>query len=435
MPNVTSSKRIGSVKSTRGAATTKLAGSKLKKPIATKSSIASKRKVKSTSNKKASPDFLPTPRLRVMTIVGTRPEFIRLSRIIAKLDQYCEHTLVHTGQSYDYELSEIFFKELGIRTPDIFLEAAGETGVQTIGQILIAIDRVLEDDRPDAILILGDTNSALAAIAAKRRHIPIFHMEAGNRCFDFRVPEEINRKIVDHIADINLPYSTIAREYLLAEGLPADQIIKTSSPLREVLTHYSKQISKSPILKKLNLKSGQYFVVSAHREENVDPPKNLAQLVTILNILAVRFGLPVIISTHPRTQARLAKLNLQTNPLVRFEKPFGFFDYVALQQNARCVLSDSGTITEESSIMNFSALNLREAHERPEGMEEGAVMMVGLNSERMLQALELLINQARGEKRDMNLVADYSPLNVSEKVLRIILSYTDFVNRKIWKKI
>jgi len=415
VPNVTSKKSISTSKGLR-------------------SSITSKRNARLATKKKASPDFLPTPRLRVMTIVGTRPEFIRLSRIIPKLDEYCEHTLVHTGQSYDYELSEIFFKELGIRAPDIFLEAAGQTGVQTIGQILISIDRVLEDDRPDAILILGDTNSALTAIAAKRRHIPIFHMEAGNRCFDFRVPEEINRKIVDHIADINLPYSTIAREYLLAEGLPADQIIKTGSPLREVLAHYAKQIIKSSILKKLNLKSGQYFVVSAHREENVDSPKNLAQLVTILNILAVRFGLPVIVSTHPRTLARLAKLNLQTNPLVRFEKPFGFFDYVALQQNARCVLSDSGTITEESSIMNFPALNLREAHERPEGMEEGVVMIVGLNSERILQALEILTNQARGEKRVINLVADYASINVSEKVLRIILSYTDFVNRKIWNK-
>lgn len=435
MPKVIRQKSIGTGKGARSSATSKSAVSKPKKPIATKSHVAEKRNIKSAIKKNINSDFLPTPRLRVMTIVGTRPEFIRLSRIIAKLDEYCEHTLVHTGQSYDYELSEIFFKELGIRTPDIFLEAAGETGVQTIGQILIEIDRVFEDDRPDAVLILGDTNSALAAIAAKRRHIPIFHMEAGNRCFDFRVPEEINRKIVDHIADINLPYSAIAREYLLAEGLPADQIIKTGSPLREVLTHFAKQIAKSSILKKLNLKTGQYFVVSAHREENVDSPKNLAQLVTILNILAVRFGLPVIVSTHPRTQARHAKLNLQTNPLVRFEKPFGFFDYVMLQQNARCVLSDSGTITEESSIMNFPALNLREAHERPEGMEEGAAMMMGLNSERVLQALELLKNQARDVKRDINLVADYAPLNVSEKVLRIILSYTDFVNRKIWKKI
>jgi len=435
VPKVISKKSISASRGSRSSATSKSAVSKPKKPIATKSTIASKRKAKSVPKKKVSPDFLPTPRLRVMTIVGTRPEFIRLSQIISKLDEHCEHTLVHTGQSYDYELSEIFFKELGIRTPDIFLEAAGETGVQTIGQILIAIDRVFEDDRPDAVLILGDTNSALAVIAAKRRHIPIFHMEAGNRCFDFRVPEEINRKIVDHIADINLPYSTIAREYLLAEGLPADQIIKTGRPLREVLTHYAKQIDKSSILKKLKLKTGQYFLVSAHREENVDSLQNIAQLVTILNLLAVRFSLPVIVSTHPRTQVRLAKLNLQTNPLVRFEKPFGFFDYVILQQNARCVLSDSGTITEESSIMNFPALNLREAHERPEGMEEGAVMMVGLNSERMLQALELLKNQARSAKRDLNLVADYAPLNVSEKVLRIILSYTDFVNRKIWKKI
>jgi UDP-N-acetylglucosamine 2-epimerase len=386
----------------------------------------------SSQSKKA--EFLPTPRLRVMTIVGTRPEFIRLSRVITKLDTYCDHVLVHTGQSYDYELSEIFFKELNIRPPDVFLEAAGETGVQTVGQILIEVDKLFEQDRPDAVLILGDTNSALAAIAAKRRHIPIFHMEAGNRCFDFRVPEEINRKIVDHIADINLPYSALARDYLLAEGLPADQIIKTGSPLREVLTHYAKQIAKSTILQKLKLKPGQYFVVSAHREENVDSPQNLSRLITLLNILAVRFGLLVIVSTHPRTQARLAKLKLETNPLVRFEKPFGFFDYVTLQQNARCVLSDSGTITEESSILNFPALNLREVHERPEGMEEGSVMLVGLNSERVLQALEIVLSQSRGSERDLNLVADYAPMNVSDKVLRIILSYSDFVNRKIWNK-
>jgi UDP-N-acetylglucosamine 2-epimerase (non-hydrolysing) len=388
---------------------------------------------KKSASKRGASQLQAMPRLRVMTIVGTRPEFIRLSRIIDKLDRYCDHVLVHTGQSYDYELSGVFFKELGIRQPDLFLEAAGKTGVQTVGQILIAIDQVFEKDQPDAVLILGDTNSALAAIAAKRRHIPIFHMEAGNRCFDFRVPEEINRKIVDHIADINLPYSTLARDYLLAEGLPADQIIKTGSPLREVLTHYSKQIAKSRILQQLKLKSGQYFVVSAHREENVDSPKNLTQLVGVLNALANRFGLPIIVSTHPRTQARLAKLPLQANSLIRFEKPFGFFDYVALQQQAKCVLSDSGTITEESCILNFPALNLREAHERPEGMEEASVMLVGLNIERILQALEVLATQARGAKRGMNLVTDYTPLNVSEKVLRIILSYTDFVNRKIWK--
>jgi UDP-N-acetylglucosamine 2-epimerase len=413
------------------------------KKVAVNSIIKSKTKppvkrqakaLKQTTTKTSIKTFLPTPRLRVMTIVGTRPEFIRLSRIIAKLDTHCDHVLVHTGQSYDYELSEIFFKELGIREPDVFLEAAGSTGVETVGQILIAIDRVLEEDRPDAILILGDTNSALAAIAAKRRHIPIFHMEAGNRCFDFRVPEEINRKIVDHIADINLPYSTLARDYLLAEGLPADQIIKTGSPLREVLSYYAKSIATSGILKKLKLKQGQYFVVSAHREENVDLPKNLVQLVTILNTLAVRFNLPIVVSTHPRTQDRLAKLNLKANSLVRFEKPFGFFDYVALQQQAYCVLSDSGTITEESSILNFPALNLREVHERPEGMEESSVMLVGLNEERILQALSVLQSQARGSKRELSLVGDYAPLNVSEKVLRIILSYTDFVNRKIWKK-
>jgi len=405
------------------------------------SSAASSKKItvkkivsKHGASRNSTSQLLPTPRLRVMTIVGTRPEFIRLSRIIDKLDRYCDHVLVHTGQSYDYELSGVFFKELGIRQPDLFLEAAGSTGVQTVGQILIAIDQVFEQDAPDAVLILGDTNSALAAIAAKRRHIPIFHMEAGNRCFDFRVPEEINRKIVDHIADINLPYSNLAREYLLAEGLPADQIIKTGSPLREVLTHYSMQIAKSSVLQRLKLKQGQYFVVSAHREENVDDPQNLSRLVMLLNVLAARFGLPVIVSTHPRTQSRLTKLKLETNPLVRFEKPFGFFDYVTLQQNARCVLSDSGTITEESSILNFPALNLREVHERPEGMEEASVMLVGLNAERILQALDILQKQVRGSKRNLNLVSDYAPLNVSDKVLRIILSYTDFVNRKIWKK-
>lgn len=405
------------------------------------SSAASSKKItvkkiasKHGASRNSTSQLLPTPRLRVMTIVGTRPEFIRLSRIIDKLDRYCDHVLVHTGQSYDYELSGVFFKELGIRQPDLFLEAAGKTGVQTVGQILIAIDQVLEQDAPDAVLILGDTNSALAAIAAKRRHIPIFHMEAGNRCFDFRVPEEINRKIVDHIADINLPYSDLAREYLLAEGLPADQIIKTGSPLREVLTHYSMQIAKSSVLQRLKLKQGQYFVVSAHREENVDDPQNLSRLVMLLNVLAARFGLPVIVSAHPRTQSRLTKLKLEKNPLVRIEKPFGFFDYVTLQQNARCVLSDSGTLTEESSILNFPALNLREVHERPEGMEESSVMLVGLNIERILQALDVLQKQVRGSKRDLNLVSDYAPLNVSDKVLRIILSYTDFVNRKVWKK-
>ena len=414
----------------------KVSTKKAVKPVVKTRSIAgTKTKAKSQSQAQIKrSEFIPTPRLRVMTIVGTRPEFIRLSRVIDKLDAYCDHVLVHTGQSYDYELSEVFFKELNIRTPDVFLEAAGETGVQTVGQVLIEVDKLLERDRPDAVLILGDTNSALAAIAAKRRHIPIFHMEAGNRCFDFRVPEEINRKIVDHISDINLPYSSLARDYLLAEGLPADQIIKTGSPLREVLTHYAKQIAKSAILKKLKLKPGQYFVVSAHREENVDSLQNLTRLIALLNILAVRFGLPVIVSTHPRTQARLSKLKLETNPLVRFEKPFGFFDYVTLQQQARCVLSDSGTITEESSILNFPALNLREVHERPEGMEEGAVMMVGLNAERVLQALELLVDQSRGSRRDLNMVEDYAPTNVSEKVLRIILSYTDLVNHKTWKR-
>ena len=371
---------------------------------------------------------------KVITVVGTRPEIIKLSRVMADLDQNLNHILVHTGQNYDFELNEIFFNDLGIKKPKYFLNAVGNSTAETISNIIRESDKIFELEKPDAVLLYGDTNSCLSVISAKRRQIPIFHMEAGNRCFDFRVPEEINRKIVDHIADINLPYSTLARDYLLAEGLPADQIIKTGSPLREVLTHYAKQIAKSTILRKLKLKLGQYFLVSVHREENVDSPQNLSRLITLLNILAVRFSLPVIVSTHPRTQARLAKLKLETNPLVRFEKPFGFFDYVTLQQNTRCVLSDSGTITEESSILNFPALNLREVHERPEGMEEGSVMLVGLNSERVLQALEIVLSQSRGSKRDLDLVSDYASLNVSDKVLRIILSYSDFVNHKIWKK-
>ena len=369
-----------------------------------------------------------------MTIVGTRPEIIRLSRVIAKLDGACEHVLVHTGQNYDYELNQIFFEELGIRKPDVFLEAAGQTPAITIGQVIMGADQALERYAPQAVLILGDTNSALAAIAAKRRHIPIFHMEAGNRCFDFRVPEEINRRIVDHIADINLPYSTIAREYLLREGLPPDQIIQTGSPLREVLQYYAKSIERSRILKKLNLKPLQYFVVSAHREENVDVPQNLAKLVGLLNTLAKQFSRPIVFSTHPRTQARLAAAKLKLDPLVRLHKPFGFFDYIALQTQAQCVLSDSGTITEESSILNFPALNLRAVHERPEGMEEGAVMLVGLNPERVLQALAVLKTQARGTKRGLAMVADYAATNVSAKVLRILLSYTDFINQKTWKQ-
>lgn len=374
--------------------------------------------------------------LKVMTVVGTRPEIIRLSRLIPLLDQHCEHVLVHTGQNYDYELNEVFFDELGIRKPDHFLEAAANTPAETIGQVIAKIDAVLEQARPDAMLILGDTNSALAAISAKRRKVPIFHMEAGNRCFDFRVPEEINRRIVDHIADINLPYSQIARDNLLREGLPPDQVICTGSPMREVLEHHAPQIAASDALQRLGLTAGHYFVVSAHREENIDEPANLRRLLGILNALAERFGEPVIVSTHPRTRKRLESLpeQPQMNPLVRFIKPFGFTDYVSLQTQARAVLSDSGTITEESSILNFPALNLREAHERLEGFEEGSVMMVGLDAARVMDGLAVLATQPRGEERLLRLVADYAPVNVSAKVLRILLSYTDFVNRKVWRK-
>lgn len=373
-------------------------------------------------------------KLKVMTIVGTRPELIRLSRIIPKLDQYCDHTLVHTGQNYDYELNQIFFEELGIRKPDIFLEVAGETAAQTIGQVISSSDAVLEKVKPGALLLLGDTNSALSAISAKRRKIPIFHMEAGNRCFDMRVPEEINRKIVDHIADINLPYSSIARDYLLQEGLPADQVIKTGSPLKEVLDFYLPKIKASTVLKKLDLKEGKYFVVSAHREENVDDLEQLTQLVNLLNTLADRFQEPIIVSTHPRTRARLDALKANVNPLIQFHKPFGFFDYVALQESAHCTLSDSGTITEESSILNFPALNIRQVHERPEGFEEAAVMMVGMDIDRVLQGLAILENQPRGEQRLLSEVQDYAVTNVSDKVLRIIQSYTNFVKQKTWKQ-
>jgi UDP-N-acetylglucosamine 2-epimerase len=372
-------------------------------------------------------------KLKVMTVVGTRPEIIRLSRIIPKLDQFFEHTLVHTGQNFDYELNEIFFQELGIRKPDVFLNIAADGFALTASNLFKEIDPVYETYQPEALLILGDTNSALAAIPAKRRKIPIFHMEAGNRCFDQTVPEEINRKIVDHIADINLTYSAIAREYLLREGLPPDQIIKTGSPLNEVLKYYQPKIERSDILKKLKLTAQEYFLVSAHREENVDSSENLRQLLTALEDLAKRFKQPVIISTHPRTQKRLAELNINANPLVQFLKPFGFIDYVALQINASCVLSDSGTITEESSILNFPAINLRNVNERPEGFEVGAVMMTGFSSERIFQALEILDSQARGEKRSIEIVRDYETDCVSDKVVRIIQSYTDFVNRKVWK--
>ena len=372
--------------------------------------------------------------LKVMTIVGTRPEIIRLSRVIHKLDQFCIHVLVHTGQNYDYELNEVFFDQLGIRRPDYFLEAAGDTPAETIGRVIMASDKVLDELKPDALLLLGDTNSSLAAIAAKRRKVPIFHMEAGNRCFDFRVPEEINRKIVDHIADINLTYSEIARNYLLREGLPPDQVIKTGSPMREVIEHYRPGIDASDALEVLGVKTSEYFLVSAHREENVDSPKNLNRLFDILNELVERYQLPVIVSTHPRTRKRMDAQGLKAHPKVVFHKPFAFLDYLKLQCCARAVLSDSGTITEESSILNFPALNLREAHERPEGMEEASVMMVGLDLERVMQGLVILDAQPRGEERGLRMVADYSVPNVSDKVLRIIHSYTDYVNRVVWKK-
>ncbi len=371
--------------------------------------------------------------LKVMTVVGTRPEIIRLSRIIEKLDRHFEHVLVHTGQNYDYELNGVFFSDLGIRRPDRFLEAAGETPARTIGQVIIAADDALEHYRPDALLVLGDTNSALVAIAAKRRKVPIFHMEAGNRCFDFRVPEEINRRIVDHVADINLTYSEIAREYLLREGLPPDQVIRTGSPMREVLEHYRAGIEASSVIERLGLEAGRYFVVSAHREENVDAPENLGRLLAILDGIAQRFGDPVIVSTHPRTRIRLEGLGRVPHPLVQFHKPFGFLDYVHLQTRARAVLSDSGTITEESSILNFPALNLREVHERPEGFEEAAVMMVGLSLERVVEGLAILDAQPRGTTRALKMVRDYEPDNVSDKMVRIIQSYTDFVRRRVWR--
>jgi UDP-N-acetylglucosamine 2-epimerase len=373
-------------------------------------------------------------KMKVMTIVGTRPEIIRLSRLIQKLDQHCDHVLVHTGQNYDYELNEVFFNDLGIRKPDTFLEAAGATAAETIGQVIMGADKAMEQHQPEALLLLGDTNSALAAIAAKRRKIPIFHMEAGNRCFDFRVPEEINRRIVDHTADIHLPYSDIARDYLLREGLPPDQVIKTGSPMREVIEHYLPDINASDALTRLGLKAQHYFLVSSHREENVDSPENLQKLFGILNALAERYQEPVIFSTHPRTRKRIDALGLTAHPLVQFSKPFGFLDYVNLQMQARAVLSDSGTITEESSILNFPALNLREVHERPEGFEEAAVIFVGMSIDRVMQGLSILETQPRGTERSLRLVFDYAPNNVSDKVLRIIQSYTDFVNRKVWHK-
>lgn len=373
-------------------------------------------------------------KLKVMTVVGTRPEIIRLSRVIAALDRHTEHVLVHTGQNYDYELNGIFFAELGIRPPDHFLDAAGATAAETIGKVIIAADRVLQAEAPDALLVLGDTNSCLAAISAKRRKIPVFHMEAGNRCFDERVPEEINRRIIDHISDVNLPYSSLAREYLLREGLPPDRIIKTGSPLFEVLAHYAPQIGASSILQQLSLEEGGYFVVSVHREENVEPPEQLARVAALLQALPERCGKPVIVSTHPRTRKRLQAERIELPASVTLLKPLGLCDYVKLQQHAAAVLSDSGTITEESAILNFPALNLREAHERPEGMEEGAVILAGLEVESVLRGLEVLKTQGRGPERTLRLPADYAVPNVSEKVVRILLSYTGYVNRTVWHR-
>lgn len=375
-------------------------------------------------------------KLKVMTVVGTRPEIIRLSRVLSALDasEAVEHTIVHTGQNYDYELNQIFFEDLGLRKPDYFLEAAGKTATETVGNILIKIDPLLEELKPDAFLVLGDTNSCLCAIPAKKRHIPIFHMEAGNRCFDQRVPEETNRKIVDHTADINLTYSDIAREYLLREGLPADRIIKTGSPMFEVLHHYLPEIEKSDVLSRLNLEEGKYFVVSSHREENINSEKNFNGLIESLNAIAEKFGYPIIVSTHPRTRNMIDKKQILVRPEIQFLKPLGFHDYNALQMRSYAVLSDSGTISEESSILNFRALNIREAHERPEAMEEASVMMVGLSPERIMQGLEQLKTQKLGDQRNFRQVADYSMPNVSEKMVRIILSYTDYVNRVVWSK-
>ncbi len=373
-------------------------------------------------------------KLKVITVVGTRPEIIRLSRIIAKLDKHCDHILVHTGQNYDYELNEIFFNDLDIRKPDYFLNAAGASSAETIGNVIIAIDKVLIEVKPEALLVLGDTNSCMVVIPAKRRKIPIFHMEAGNRCFDMRVPEEINRRIIDHTADINLTYSAIARDYLLQEGLPADMVIKTGSPMFEVLNHYFEGIQASDILERLKLDVEDFFVVSAHREENIDSDKNFLKLVKMLNMIAAYFNCTVIVTTHPRTQQRINSMDENLHENIRLLKPLSFKDYNKLQLTARAVLSDSGTISEESSILNFPALNIREAHERPESMEEASVMMVGLNIERVMQGLQILKNQGRREQRNLRLVADYSVPNVADKVVRIIHSYRDYVMRTVWRR-
>lgn len=375
-------------------------------------------------------------KLKVMTVVGTRPEIIRLSRVLAALDvsDAVEHIIVHTGQNYDYELNQIFFEDLGLRKPDYFLEAAGKTATETVGNILIKIDPLLENLKPDAFLVLGDTNSCLCAIPAKKRHIPIFHMEAGNRCFDQRVPEETNRKIVDHTSDINLTYSDIAREYLLREGLPADRIIKTGSPMFEVLNHYLPEINRSNVLEKLNLEKSKFFVVSSHREENINSEKNFTGLMTSLNAIAEKYHYPIIVSTHPRTKNMIDKMKIEMRPEIQFLKPLGFHDYNALQKDAYAVLSDSGTISEESSILNFRALNIRQAHERPEAMEEASVMMVGLSPERILQGLTQVLKQEVGVERNFRQVSDYSMPNVAEKVVRIIISYTDYIKRTVWSE-
>jgi UDP-N-acetylglucosamine 2-epimerase (non-hydrolysing) len=376
-------------------------------------------------------------KLKVMTVVGTRPEIIRLSRVMARLDESeaIDHKTVHTGQNYDYELNQLFYEDMEIREPDYFLDAAGANATETIGQVIIKIDPLLEKVKPDAFLVLGDTNSCLCAIPAKKRHIPIFHMEAGNRCFDQRVPEETNRRIVDHIADINLPYSSIAREYLLKEGFPSDRIIKTGSPMFEVLSHYMPKIKLSGILQRLGLEKEKYFVVSAHREENINSEKNFRGLIATLNQIAQKYDYPIIVSTHPRTRKMLEVKSVRVSELVQWMKPLGFSDYNALQLSSLAVLSDSGTISEESSIMNFRALNIREAHERPEAMEEATAIMVGLNPERILQGLSLLQDQKTGERRNIKLVDDYSVTNVSEKVIRIILGYTDYIRRTVWNEV
>jgi UDP-N-acetylglucosamine 2-epimerase (non-hydrolysing) len=379
-------------------------------------------------------ELAATDKLKIVTFVGTRPEIIRLSRVIPLLDHHCDHVLTHTGQNYDYELNEIFFSDLSIRRPDRFLEAAGATSAETIGNVIARADQLLREEMPQAVLILGDTNSCLAAISAKRLRIPVFHMEAGNRCFDMRVPEEINRKIVDHTADINLTYSTIARENLLREGLAPDMVIKTGSPMLEVLEHYTDKIAQSDVVERLGLEMGKYFVVSTHREENVDRRDNFFKIADILEDLAETFGFPVILSTHPRTQKRIDEWHVAFHPLVQIAKPFGFTDYIALQSASRAVLSDSGTITEEASILNFPALNLRETHERHEGMEEASVMMVGLNRDRVRQGLDILMRQSRSEIRTTTVPVDYNISNVSEKILRLIVSYVDYVNSVTWRQ-